>query len=342
MAQAFHWQGEGPSAQRNAPISLEVNGESVYTSTGFLEGRNDVMWNRKRIGISVGAGQMALAVVRRRGTLIAVEKTVTEVLAAGLCRPSPVEKNITDPARWQGHVGALLGRFPKIRSATLSLPDTAVRTLLMTLQQVPESRADFEKLIQWHMEKTFLHPLGEARFSHQILSRDATGTRLLATAVKQEVAQQYEAFNGAGAGAGIEIDRVGPSSLFVCNLFRPAVDRLGARHFLFVRIFDQTLTLIVFESGLPTFIRTKDFPESEAWDEMLIAELTTSLSFYEGSGHTITALTHLLVSAGAEYAPTARLRESIRLTVVHLDPRSVFQSESVAPAVVAAVAAAAA
>ena len=298
------------------------------------------MWNRQRIGIAVGTEQVALAAIRRRGASIVVEKTATEALAAGLCRPSPVEKNISDPAQWQRQVGALLGRFPKIRSATLSLPDTAVRTLLITLQQIPENPADFEKLIQWHMEKTFLHPLGEARFSHQILSRDASGTQLLATAVKQEVVQQYETFNGAGAG--IEIDRVGPSSLFVCNLFRPAVDRLGARHFLFVRIFDQTLTLIVFESGLPTFIRTKDFPESEAWDEMLISELTTSLSFYEGSGHAITALTHLLVSAGAEHAPTQRLRESVRLTVVHLDPRSVFQSESVTQAVVAAVAAAAA
>ena len=284
---------------------------------------------------------MALAAVRRRGASIAVEKTATEALTAGLCRPSPVEKNIGDTAQWQRHLGALLGRFPKIRSATLSLPDTAVRTLLITLQQVPKSRADFEKLIQWHMEKTFLHPLGAARFSHQILSNDAAGTRLLATAVKEEVVQQYEAFNGTGGG-GIEIDRVGPSSLFVCNLFRPVAAQLGARNFLFVRLFDQTLTLIVFEAGLPAFIRTKDFPESEAWDEMLISELTTSLSFYEGSGHATAALTHLLLSAGPEYAPTVNLRESIRLTVVHLDPRSLFQSESVAPAVVAAVAAAAA
>ena len=296
------------------------------------------MWDRHRIGISVGAGQMALAVVRRRGASITVEKTATEALTTGICRPSPVEKNIADVAQWQKHVGALLGRFPEIRSAALSLPDTAVRTLLITLQQVPKSHADFEKLIQWHMEKTFLHPLGEARFSHQILSRDAAGTRLLATAVKQEVVQQYETLNGAGAG--IEIDRVGPSSLFVCNLFRPVVAQLGARHFLFVRLFDQTLTLIIFEAGLPTFTRTKDFPESEAWDEALIAELTTSLSFYEGSGRTTAALTHLLLSAGAEYAPTSHLRESIRLTVVHLDPRSVFQSESITPVVVAAVAAA--
>jgi len=300
------------------------------------------MWSRQRIGISMGAGQMALATVHRRGESIVVEKTATEALAAGLCRPSPIEKNIGDVAQWQRHVGALLGRFSKIkiRAATLSLPDTAVRTLLITLQQVPARRADFEKLIQWHMEKTFLHPLGEARFSHQILSRDAAGIRLLTTAVKQEVVQQYETFNGAGAG--IEIDRVGPSSLLVFNLFRPAVDRLGARHFLFVRIFDQILTLMIFESGLPTFIRTKDFPESEAWDEMLISELTTSLSFYEGSGHTMTTLTHLLWSAGAEYAPTPRLREVVRLTVVHLDPRSVFQAESFAPEIVAAVAAAAA
>ena len=299
------------------------------------------MWNRHRVGISLGAGQMSLAVVRHRGASISVETTATEALVAGICRPSPVEKNIADPVRWQGHASTLLGRVSRFFSATLSLPDTAVRTLLVTLQQIPKNQTDFEKLIQWHMEKTFLHPLGEARFSHQILSQDSKGTRLLATAVKREVVAQYEDF-GADGGRRVEIERVGPSSLFVCNLFRPVIDRLGVSHFLFVRIFDQTLTLIVFESGSPTFIRTRDFPESESWDEMLISELATSLSFYEGSGQSAVALTHLFLSAGTAYAPTAHLREALHLTVVHLDPRSVFQSESVAPAIVAAVAAAAA
>lgn len=279
----------------------------------------------------MGAGQLSLAVASRQGEAWALRKTVVEPLEKGLCHPSPLEKNIGDPARWRQHLAALLGKCDGIRSVTLALPDSSVRTLILTLQQVPKDRLDFEKLIRWHMEKSFLHPLGEARFSHQILQCGAAQTKLLATAVKREVVEQYEnidasANGGAASGGEVEVAHVGPTFLYVLNLFRPLIMPTGAKNFLFVRIFDQTLTLVIFEAGLPNLVRVKDFPEVDQWDRALLEELNTSLSFYEAGGNSTSAMTHLFLVLEPPMQVDADLRASFHLTVVQLDPRGVLRS----------------
>jgi hypothetical protein len=290
-----------------------------------------IVWNQKSVGLSVGAGQLSLAVASRQGEGWALQKTGVEPLEPGLCHPSPLEKNIADLARWKQHVATLLGKFDGIRSVTLALPDSSVRTLILTLQQVPKVRLDFEKLIRWHMEKSFLHPLGEARFSYQILLRSATQTKLLATAVKREVIEQYESIHlssngGAVSGSEIEISRVGPTFLYVLNLFCPLITPTGAKNFLFVRISDQILTLVIFEEGLPNLVRVKEFPEVDQWDRALIEELNTSLSFYEAGGNSTSALTHLFLVLDPPVRVDADLRASLHLTVVQLDPRGVLRS----------------
>jgi hypothetical protein len=293
------------------------------------------VWNRKSVGLSVGAGQLSLAVASRQGEAWALQKTVVEPLEAGLCHPSPLEKNVSDLARWKQHVTTLLGKVDGIRRLTLALPDSSVRTLILTLQQVPKDRLDFEKLIRWHMEKSFLHPLGEARFSYQILLRGAAQTKLLATAVKREIVEQYENLNGsangvsvsgATGGGEIEISRVGPTFLYVLNLFRPLITPTGAKNFLFVRISDQMLTLVIFEAGLPNLVRVKDFPEVDQWDRALLEELNTSLSFYEAGGNSTSAMTHLFLVLEPPMQVDADLRASLHLTVVQLDPRGVLRS----------------
>ncbi len=298
------------------------------------------MWNPVRMGLSVGTSQITLAAATRRGERLDVQKTATEILPAGLCHPSPVDKNITDVGQWKTHVSTLLGRLPRARRMTLSLPDAAMRVLFLTLQQVPDNKKDLERLIQWHMEKNFLHPLGEARVSHQVLSRTPQQTRLLATAIKNDVVAQYEEMNGAGGSDAVEIDRVGPSSLHVFNLFRPLIARAGAQNFIFARLFDRMLTVMIFASGLPNFIRVKEFPESDQWDEAFLAEMTTSLAFYEGGGNALSSLTHLFWAAGEAFDFTEQIRASLRLVLTRLDPRGVIRSASISDEIVAAAAAA--
>jgi hypothetical protein len=284
---------------------------------------------------------MALAEANRRGTGVEVGRCATEAIEAGLLCPSPMEPNITDPSQWRAHLRALFGRFPSVRRIALSLPDAVVRILLLNLQQVPESRGDFEALIRWNMEKTFLHPLGAARFSYQVLPHPKTGGKsgwkVIATAVRQEIIAQYETLC-----EGHEIVHVAPVSFSLYNLFETLIASHRAPNMLFASLSERSLTVFIFEEGMLNFTRVKELPEEgeDEGVETLIRELGTSLSFYEG----VASLrpTHLFLwSAQPDVTLTAQLEESLHLTPVLLDARRVVRMVAPEPMSTVVVAAAA-
>lgn len=292
------------------------------------------MWAKTRVGLSVGVDHLALAVVQRRTDRWVVQQAAVETPEPGLCHPSPIEQNILNLERWKARVIALLHRFPKVRRVTLSLPDASVRTLLLTLQQVPPNPLDLEKLIAWHMEKHFLHPLGESRIAYQRIAQGSP-VRLLAVSIQKEIAGQYESFETEGR---IQIDRMGPASLYVLNLFWSAITRTGARSFLFVHLFDQTLTCMIFEDNVLNFIRIKEFTDHR--DQVLITELSLLLSFYEGNGKSSAGLTHLFWLTAVAWDISEPIRETLNMTVVRLESRHVLQSETLSSPIMVASAAA--
>lgn len=202
--------------------------------------------------------------------------------------------------------------------------------LLLDLQQLPTSRKDFEKLIQWHMEKTFLYPLGASRFSYQVLAREASQTKILATAVKKEVIEQYESLDEERP---IEARRISPASFHVFNLFRPLIARAAGErgHFIFVYLIDRSLTVLIFEKGHLRFIRVKEFPQTgedaERSADFLFEEMGNSLSFYDGGGNRLQNLTHLfLLLEKRSPEMEARFQEVFHLIPVFLNPSQIVRS----------------
>jgi Tfp pilus assembly PilM family ATPase len=287
-------------------------------------------FRQDHVGLSIGATHLAIASAAQRGESIDIRHCVVETLEEGVCRPSPVEKNILQIDRWKKAIRSVLDRFPRVRYLTLALPDSAVRMLLLDLQQVPKSRNDFEKLIQWHMEKTFLYPLGASRFSYQVLSRERGQTKILATAVKKEVIEQYESLD---EGHPIEARRISPSSFYLFNLFRPHMTRAAGEtgYFVFVCLIDQSLTVFIFEKGHVRFIRVKEVPQTgedagRAAD-FIIEELGNSLSFYDGGGSRLQNLTHLfLLLEKTSPEMEARFQEVFHIIPVFFNPSQVIRS----------------
>lgn len=286
--------------------------------------------SQDRVGLSIGPTHLSIASAVQRGESIDIRHCAVETLEEGICRPSPVEKNILKIDQWRSAVRSLLGRFPRIRHLTLALPDPAVRVQLIELQQLPKSQKDFEKLIQWQMEKTFLYPLGASRFSYQVLSREGGQTKILAAAIKKEVIEQYESLDEARP---IEARRISPASFYLFNLFRPrivqAVGETG--HFVFVCLIDRSLTVLIFEKGQIRFIRVKEVPrpgeEAERSADFLFEELGNSLSFYDGRGTGLQNLTHLFLLLDATSPEMeARFQEVIQITPVFLNPSQVVRS----------------
>lgn len=291
-----------------------------------------MFFSKSRVGLSVGPAHISVVKASRRGEWVEVKQSALERVEEGVCRLSPIEKNIIDIDRWKGHLQAVLNRFPGTRTLSLSLPDSAVRVLLLELQQLPPGRKDFEKLIQWHMEKRFLNPLGESRFSYQLLSRESSRYKVLATAVKKEVIEQYERMDGT---ASIEVVSVGLASFYSVNLFQRFIVRtIGpSGHFVFVHLLDQTLTILIFEGGLLSFIRVKEWTRQGASSEgtegdpgdVLYHEIGAALSFYEGGGKTQSNLTHLFLSLDLPVFDVGMIQENFRLTPVVLDPSEMIR-----------------
>lgn len=286
--------------------------------------------NRNNVGISVGPSHVSIASAVRRGESVEIGRFAVELIQEKICRPSPVEKNITDLPRWQSHVRSVLGKFPRPSKVRLTLPDSAARTLLLDLEALPGERHEFEKLIQWHMEKAFLSSLGDSRFSYQVLERRAHW-KVLATAVKKEVVEQYEGLDGSRS---IEVSGIGLSSLMAFNLLQPEIGRTAgeAGHFIFVHLLDQTLTVLIFEAGLLSFIRVKELTEqgegldaeggtSRSWTEILFEEIGMALSFYDVGERSVAAMTHLFFSIDTPIPDLeGRVKETFHLTPVVLDP----------------------
>lgn len=287
-------------------------------------------FRQNHVGLSVGPTHLSIVSAAQRGETIDIRHCAVETLEEGICRPSPVEKNILQMDQWRKAVRSVLGRFPRTRHLTLALPDSAVRMLLLDLQQVPGSRKDFEKLIQWHMEKTFLYPLGASRFSYQILAREAGRTKILATAVKKEVVEQYESLDETRP---IEARRIAPASFCLFNLFRPVITRTAGEtgRFVFVCLIDRSLTVLIFEKGRVCFIRVKEAPhtgeDAERAGDFLIEELGNSLSFYDGGGNRIQDLTHLfLLLEKTSPEMEARFQEVFHIVPVFFTPSQIVRS----------------
>ncbi len=295
-------------------------------------------FNRNSVGLSVGPTHLSIVSASRRGERVEVKRFAVEAIERKICRPSPVEKNITDLARWQSHLRSVLKEFSNTPKVNLSLPDSAARTVLLDLQQLPEERKEFEKLIQWHMEKTFLSSLGESRFSYQALGR-RTHWKVLATAIKKEVIEQYEGLNGSRS---IEVKTIGLSSLYAFNLFRTAIAaQVGETgHFIFAHLLDQNLTILIFEAGLLSFIRVKELSEQEGRldaeeggasgsIDLLFGEIGTALSFYDAAQKNLSNLTHLFFSIDTPIPDLERrVEESFHLTPVLLDPYRIVRFAS--------------
>lgn len=287
-------------------------------------------FRRDQVGLSIGSTHLSIASAVQRGESIDIRHGAVEALEEGICRPSPVEKNILQVDRWRKSVRAVLGRIPRIKHVTLALPDAAVRMLILNLQQVPKGQKDFEKLIQWHMEKAFLYPLGESRFSYQVLARGGNQTKILATAVKREVIEQYEWLDEKQT---IETRQIAPSSFYIFNLFRPLIIRTVGEtgQFAFVYFLDGSLTIFIFEQGHLSFIRVKESPKKENAAEesadFLLEELGNSLSFYDGGGNRLQNLTHLFFLI-EQPSPEmgARLQEVFHLTPVFLNPSQIIRT----------------
>ncbi|MDH4152903.1 MAG: hypothetical protein OEV01_03870 [Nitrospira sp.] len=187
-------------------------------------------------------------------------------------KPSPLTDNVPQPSTLAPQVraltepeakhrigrGALLSEVPR-RIAVL-LPDTTVRTTVLSLDQVPSRREEREALIRWRLGQEQIFPLNNARVVSQVFGNHGEGVErrytVLAVAIQESVLRQYESLCES---VGLIPSEVGITSLRLVDLWKrvsPGAGWLG-RDLLWITLSDRSLTIMVFQQGQVVFYRCK-------------------------------------------------------------------------------------
>lgn len=199
-------------------------------------------------------------------------RCVVSPLQDGLVKPSPAEDNLSDISVLEGRIRTLTGSGAEShqhgrsvlsdlpRRITLLLPDAAVRTVVLQLDQLPADGEEREALIRWRLGQEQLFSLTGAKLVWQVFPAVSGHSRrahtVLAVAIQESVLQQYESLCES---AGLIPHEVGVTSLRLYNLWRKVAGRLsrGKADFLWATVADRALTTMIFQQGRLLFYRCK-------------------------------------------------------------------------------------
>ncbi|MBI3607698.1 MAG: hypothetical protein HY207_07010 [Nitrospirae bacterium] len=241
----------------------------------------------------------------------------THPLPPGLLRLSPIEPNITDQAEFGRAISAVL-QGNRVGPVSVALPDPVARVVLFDVARLPSQANDLIQLVRWHLEKTFSVELPSAHFVHQRFRRSdgEPGHRMLASSIDQRVLTQYEQVL---LQAGLEPRVIDLATFHRFNLYRLQMAHLAKpeHHFMFLAVTGASLTVMIFESGTPAYVRIKGTRKPLVGPEAvyrILDEVELSLNAY-GKEKDLSRVTHLFVSAvGASDELPDRLAARFHLT----------------------------
>lgn len=277
-----------------------------------------------RTGLDLAPDALTLVRVRERGRRRVVVEHRTEPLPEGVVVVSPVERNIVDEAAFDRVLSAVAGRCGG--PVSVALPDPVARVGLFDVSEVPTRPQEFDRLVRWHLEKSYAVELGAARLTSQRFARPdgESGARILGSAVAQTVIAQYE---NALARVGFEAEVIDLGLFHRFNLFRERVTAAAGpgQHFIVLIVTVAALSLLIFDGGRPAYIRIKGTRRPLIGADAaarIVDEVDLSLNAY-GKEKDLSRVTHLFVCAAdpADTLPDA-LGERFHLTVELITSRN--------------------
>src|SRR5882762_6935790 len=142
------------------PLSKLVNPRYPATALGFEKGIATMV-----------------QLERGRGGSASLKRGATVTLPETLIRPSFDEPNISNPRELSAALKDLATSAGLLQQKrwSVALPDAASRTLIVTLESPPASRAELEQVLTWKMERGFGASLDMLSISRERLPADLQG-----------------------------------------------------------------------------------------------------------------------------------------------------------------------
>ena len=201
---------------------------------------------------------------RGRGSF-GLRRAATVALPESLVQPSFEAPNISDPGELTVALRELATSAGLLQQKrwSVALPDATSRTLILTMESPPASRAELEEVLKWKMERGFGTPLDELSISRERLPADAQGKdRYLVVATPTAVLREYESvLQSLGWRAGLIVPRhLGEGQWLTQN---------GSRgDALLFSSSERGFTAVVFRGKQPLIVRTVACDPTECEDEL--------------------------------------------------------------------------
>jgi hypothetical protein len=216
------------------------------------------------VGFEKGIATMVQLERGARGSST-LRRAATVALPESLVRPSFDESNISDPAELSAALRDLATSAGLLQQKrwSVALPDATSRSLIVTLESQPASRAELEEVLTWKMERGFGTSLAELSISRERLPADPQGRgRYLAIATRTAILAEYEhALHSLGWRAGLIVPRhIGEGQWLTLN---------GSQgDGLLLSSAAHGFTAVVFRGKQPIIVRTVTCDADECEDEL--------------------------------------------------------------------------
>jgi Tfp pilus assembly PilM family ATPase len=211
-------------------------------------------------------GQAAMVQLERgRGGASSLKRAATVVLPESLIRPSFSEPNIASPTELQSALRELATSAGLLQQKrwSVTLPDAASRSLILTLESRPSSSSELEEVLRWKMERGFGEPLEELTIAKERLPQDEQGRdRYLVVATRTAVLDEFEnVLHSLGWRAGLILPRhIGEAQWLTMNGTPSDALLLSSSATGF--------TAVVFRGKQPLIVRTVICDAEECEDEL--------------------------------------------------------------------------
>lgn len=207
----------------------------------------------------------ALALQKEGRGRFGIKQAATVALPEHLLTSSFTERNIhgaNEMLELLEEVVANAG-LKKQKRWSVSLPSSAARTAILTLDTEPASREELTEILDWKSESGFGVPAGELRISRRKISSEKDGkSRYFATAVKLSVIDEYETlFERLGWQAGL----IMPRAVSEANWL---IDKKSETDSLLISSQNDGFTALLLRGDEPAVVRSVTCTESEVDDEI--------------------------------------------------------------------------
>ena len=209
---------------------------------------------------------------RGRGGASSLRRAATVALPESLITPSFEEPNITNPAELSEALKDLAASAGLLKQKrwSVALPETASRTLILTLESKPASHSELQEVLTWKMERGFATSVEGLSIARERLPADAQGRdRYMVVATRSSILSEYEGIlKSLGWRAGLIVPRhIGEGQWLTSNG--------SAGDALLLSSSENGFTAVVFRAKQPLIIRSITCDPHE-WED----ELYRMLLFY--------------------------------------------------------------